>query len=132
MTALLQTRVTKASTSSAALERLLQSMPVDPIGGLWIQPKLLDAGVVAAVNVQVPLMQAQQFGQPFHQSLIGFAIDGWRLQANPEGLLCRLAVQAINGCLPRIGDHLYAQAQMALPIGAHEGVCGPRRISGRA
>jgi len=64
---------------------------------------------VASLDVQVALIEAQQFGQPLQKSLVGLAIDRRRLQPNFEGLLCRLAMEAIKDRLLGIGDHMQAQ-----------------------
>ena len=83
---------------------------------------------MAALDVQVALIEAQQFGRPLHLSLVDLAIDRRRLQPNFEGLLCRLAMEAIKDRLPGIGNPM--QAQMARSIGAHECI-GGGSIDGR-
>ena len=83
---------------------------------------------MAALDVQVALIEAQQFGRPLHLRLVGLAIDRRRLQPNFEGLLCWLAMDAIKDRLAGIGNHI--QAQMARSSGTHECI-GGGSIDGR-
>lgn len=83
---------------------------------------------MAALDVQVALIEAPQLGQPLHRSLIGLAIDRRHLQPNFEDLLCRLAMEAIKDRLAGIGNPM--QAQMARSSGTHECI-GGGSIDGR-
>jgi hypothetical protein len=81
---------------------------------------------MAALDVQVTRMQAEDLGLRAQQCCIGLAVYRRRLQAYAHCLLISLAVQAFNLCPARAGNHQHLNSEFPVLGISEAGMLGAR------